>query len=133
MFGLTTAGGVLTATAPDVCKTPTPPAGTPPIPYPNIAQLVLIDASTASSKVQFSGASALTLDSKTTLSSGDEAGVAGGVASNKNLGEAAFTMGSLKVRIDGKAAVRLTDPTTHNDKNTIGVATAPSQTKVNVG
>ena len=133
MFGLTNAGGMLTATAPDVCKTPSPPAGTPPIPYPNMAQLNMVNVGTACSKVQLSGGMALKLDSKTTISNGDEAGVAGGVASGKNVGEAAFTMGSMKVRLEGKAAVRVSDPTTHNSQNTIGMATAPSQTKVMIG
>lgn len=133
MFGLTNSGGMLTANVPDVCKTPTPPAGPVPIPYPNMAQLTMVDASTACSKVQLSGGMALTVKSKTTISNGDEAGVAGGVASSKNVGEAAFTMGSMKVRLEGKAAVRVNDPTTHNAKNTMGMATAPSQTKVMIG
>ena len=133
MFGLTNSGGMLTANMPDVCKTPTPPAGTPPIPYPNTAQLSMVDASTACSKVQLNGGMALTAKSKTTISNGDEAGVAGGVSSNKNVGAAAFTMGSMKVRLEGKAAVRVNDPTTHNDKNAMGMATAPSQTKVQIG
>lgn len=130
MFSLTTSAGMLTVTAPDVCKTPAPPGSPVPVPYPNIAQLPLIDSGTACEKITVSGGPALNLDSETTLSNGDEPGVAGGVSSGKNLGKAAFTMGSAKVRFEGKAAVHVGNPTTHNEKNTVGMATVPSQTKV---
>ena len=133
MFCLTNAGGMLTATVPDVCKTPAPPAAPVPIPYPNMAQLSLANPGTTCKKIIVSGGLALNLGSKTTISNGDEAGVAGGVSSSKFIGEAAFTQGSTKVRLEGKAAVRVGDPTTHNSKNTVGMASAPSQTKVMMG
>lgn len=129
MLALTNTGGTFTALVPDVCKTPSP-GGPVPVPYPNIAQGVMVNPSTASSKVVVSMGQALTLSSKTLISNGDEAGTAGGVASGSFIGEVAFTKGSDKVRIEGKAAVRQADPTTHNKQNTTGMAAAPSQSKV---
>lgn len=129
MFALTNTGGMYTATVPDVCNTPSP-TGVIPMTYPNIAQGTLADPGSVSQKVMISGGLALTLSSRTLLSSGDEAGVSGGVASGKFIGEAAFSNGSAKVRIEGKAAVRLSDPTTHNARNTMGLAAASSQSKV---
>ena len=133
MFALTNGGGMLTANVPDVCKTPTPPVGPIPIPYPNMAQCSLANPGTLCKKVMVGGALACNMGTKTTLSNGDEAGVAGGVASNSFIGEAAFVQGSTKVRLEGKGAVRVGDPTTHNKNNTMGAATAPSQTKVMMG
>ncbi len=129
MFAATNAKGTFTATVPDVCKTPTP-AGPTPVPYPNIAQAATADPSSACSKVMIDGGLALNLGSKTLLSNGDEAGTIGGVASSKFIGEAAFIQGSMKVQLQGKGAVRLGDPTTHNARNTTGMVAAPSQGKV---
>ncbi|MBF0529304.1 MAG: type VI secretion protein, partial [Deltaproteobacteria bacterium] len=39
-------------------------------------------------------------------------------------------MSSMKVKIEGNPAVRLTDTVKLNDGNTIGMNSAPSQTKV---
>lgn len=132
MFAVTNAGGSFIATVPDVCKTPTP-GGPVPVPYPNIAQGALLSPGTLSSKVSVAGGMAATMKSETTLSNGDEAGVNGGVASNKFIGKAAFIKGSSKVRIEGKAALRMGDPSTHNEKNTMGSVAAPSQSKVMMG
>ncbi|MDD6088905.1 MAG: DUF4150 domain-containing protein [Desulfovibrionaceae bacterium] len=129
---MTNMGGMFTATTPDVCKTPTP--GSPvPIPYPNISQGTMLDVSSLAKKVQICGGKPALVTSSTMLSNGDEAGTAGGVASSKFIGKTEFTSGSVKVRIEGKSAVRLGDPTTQNEKNTAGMATAPSQTKVFLG
>ncbi|MCR5170324.1 MAG: DUF4150 domain-containing protein [Desulfovibrio sp.] len=129
MFAATNSNGTFTANTPDVCKTPTP-AGPTPVPYPNIAQATTTNPSSACKKVMVAGGLALNIGSKTMISNGDEAGTAGGVASNKFIGEAAFVQGSMKVSLEGKGAVRLGDPTTHNAKNTMGVVAAPSQSKV---
>jgi hypothetical protein len=128
MFALTKAGGQCLA-MPDVCKTPTP-AGPVPIPYPNIAMPA--QANPVVNKVSICGAAALNLNSKISMSNGDQAGVAGGVVSNKIMGEAQFTMGSLTVSIGGAPAVKLTSPTTQNGAppNAVGVTLAPSQAKV---
>ena len=131
MFALTNQGGNLTALAPDVCKVPSP-AGPVPTPFPNMAVCSMVTPSSACTKVMVSGGLALTVKSKTMLSNGDEAGTLMGVVSNKIMGEVAFVQGSMKVRLEGKAAVRNADPTTHNANNTTGIAASPTQTKVMV-
>jgi uncharacterized Zn-binding protein involved in type VI secretion len=81
-------------------------------------------------KVLMCGMPALTKASKISISSGDEAGVAGGVVSGKMMGPAEFVLGSLVVKLEGNPAVRLGDPTKHNDGNAIGSVLAPSQAVV---
>ena len=73
---------------PDVCKTPAPPAGPIPIPYPNIG--MVMQASKTSKKVKFCGKDAVTTDSEIPRSQGDEAGVTGGVVSSKNMDKITF-------------------------------------------
>lgn len=118
------------STPPDVCKTPAPPAPPVPIPYVNIFQCNMVTPNTASTKVSLCGAKALTIKSKTSISNGDEPGVAGGVASNKFIGPGEFIKGSTKVKIEGKAAVSMGAPTKHNDGNTTGMCTVGGQFKV---
>ncbi len=128
MFAVTKQGGQCMA-APDVCNTPDPVTGSPiPIPYPNMAMPPM--GNPATNKVLISGMPALTKSSQISLSSGDEAGVMGGAVSGKNMGMTEFIMGSMKVQLEGNPAVRLSDPTKHNDGNTVGAVVAPSQTKV---
>lgn len=96
---------------PDVCKTPTP-GGPVPIPYPNIAQSTDTDQGTDTvkcdqKKVMLKGSNLKT-------STGDEAGSAQGVASNKIKGKAEFVNYSFDVKFDGKNVVRLLDPATTN-------------------
>ena len=129
MFASTNASGTFTAIVPDTCNTPSP-TGATPIPYPNIAQATTTDPSSACNKVMVSGGLALNLGSKTLLSSGDEAGTAGGVASGRFIGECAFTQGSMKVQLEGKGAIRMGDSTTHNAKNTTGKVATPAQSNV---
>ncbi len=129
MFNLTNAGGTLTALVPDICKVPSP-TGPVPTPFPNTAQCTMADPGSVSTKVMVSGGLSMHQSSKTLLSNGDEAGTLMGTASNKVMGETTFTMGSTKVMIEGKGAVRNTDSTMHNSQNTNGMASAPSQTKV---
>lgn len=135
-FAMTNQSGTLVASGPtDVCKTPTP-AGTIPLPYPNIAMMTASDSGTLSAKVKISGSKAAHVKTKTKDSSGDEPGTAGGLASGKNRGPAGFLKGSMKVKVEGKSAVRLGDQTFHNgspNNNTIGAAAAPSQNKVDIG
>jgi hypothetical protein len=61
----------VTATVPDVCKTPSP-AGPVPIPYPNIAKSS--DTAKGSKKVKMDGNPVLTKRSSFEKSSGDEPG-----------------------------------------------------------
>lgn len=100
---------------PDVCKTPTP-AGPIPIPYPNIA--MSSDSAQGTTKVKCDGQSTCVKDSNFAMSSGDEAGSAGGVASGKIKGKAEFVLFSFDVQFEGKNVPRAFDIMLHNDKNT---------------
>lgn len=92
---------------PDVCKTPAPPAGPIPIPYPNMAQSSDTDQGTKTVKVN--GNPAMTKASNFKMSSGDEAGSLGGVVSNKTKGKAYPQLYSMNVKFEGENVVRLTD------------------------
>lgn len=128
MYASTTEKGMCNG-APDVCKTTVPPpVGQAPIPYVNVVNCPL--ATDAATKVYCSGMPALTKKSKYNTSNGDEAGAIGGVASGKNMGKVEYQMGSVKVKIQGTEAVRMTSPTTHNDNNIVGAQLVPSQVKV---
>lgn len=108
-------GGITTA-FPDVCKTPTP-AGPVPIPYPNIAQST--DTADGSKTVKMDGNPICLKDSNFRVSTGDEAGSAGGgVVSNKIKGKAEFVNFSFDVLVEGKNVARAFDLMLHNDKNT---------------
>ena len=101
---------------PDVCKTPSP-AGPIPIPYPNIA--MSSDTASGTTKVKCNGESTCVKDSNFSMSTGDEAGSAGGgVASNKIKGKAEFVNFSFDVQFEGKNVPRALDLMLHNDKNT---------------
>jgi len=100
---------------PDVCKTPTP-AGPIPIPYPNIA--MASDTASGTKKVKCDGNPVCVESSNFSTSTGDEAGAAGGVASNKIKGKAEFVNFSFDVKLEGKGAARALDLMLHNDKNT---------------
>jgi len=108
-------GGV-TIAAPDVCKTPSP-GGPIPIPYPNVAKSS--DGDKGAKKVTADGNPILHEGSSFAMSSGDEAGSAGGgVVSGKIKGKAEFVNFSFDVQVEGKHVVRALDPMLHNDKNT---------------
>jgi Toxin PAAR-like domain len=107
--------GVTTA-FPDVCKTPTP-VGPVPIPYPNVA--MSSDTDKGSQSVKCDGNPICLEDSNFRMSSGDEAGSAGGgVVSNKIKGKAEFVNYSFDVKVEGKGVARAMDLMLHNDKNT---------------
>jgi hypothetical protein len=97
---------------PDVCKTPTP-AGPIPIPYPNIAQSS--DTADGSSTVKVDGNPIMLKSSNYKMSSGDEAGSAQGVASNKIKGKAEPVNYSMDVKADGASVYRLLDPMKANE------------------
>lgn len=109
--------GGMSTVFPDVCKTPSP-AGPIPIPYPNIGQAA--NTSAGPSSVKFDGVMPMTKQAKYSMTSGDEAGSAGGVVSSTIKGEAEFMMYSFDVKLDGKNACRLGDPLFHNKKNIMG-------------
>lgn len=106
----------ITTAFPDVCKTPSP-AGPVPIPYPNIAKSS--DTAKGASTVKCDGNPTCVKDSNFSMSTGDEAGSAGGgVVSNKIKGKAEFVNFSFDVKFEGKNVVRALDLMLHNDKNT---------------
>src|SRR5262245_7650270 len=106
----------ITTAFPDVCKTPTP-GGPVPIPYPNIAQSS--DTAQGSQTVKCDGNPICLKDSNFKMSTGDEAGSAGGgVVSNKIKGKAEFVAFSFDVKVEGKNVPRNMDLMLNNDKNT---------------
>lgn len=131
MFALTLQGGTCMSTPPDVCKTPSP-TGTTPVPYVNIFQCSMVTPNTACSKVFIAGSPALHVKSQSTISNGDEAGNMGGVVSSKFIGKGEFIKGSVKVTLEGKAAVSQGATTKHNDGNTTGMCSMAAQSKVQI-
>ncbi|MBN1578995.1 MAG: DUF4150 domain-containing protein [Chitinispirillaceae bacterium] len=116
---------------PDVCLTPTPPVGPIPIPYPNIAQLPTALPPSASLKHLISMMPAHNLGTTIPMSMGDNAGVAGGVASGMMMGPARNTMGSTKVFTGGMPATKWLSPAMQNMTNCpAGMTMVPSQYKV---
>ena len=131
MFPATTKGGGNAFCFPDVCKTPAPPLPPIPIPYPNTG--MMMTAEKTSAKVKFDMSEAVTLKSEIPSTNGDEAGVAGGLVSGKNMDKCTFKMGSTSVKIEGQPAIMLTSLSAHNGMNAnmpAGCVAAPSQTKV---
>ncbi len=110
--------GGMSIAFPDVCKTPSP-AGPIPIPYPNIGKAS--DTSKGPKKVKTDGAMPMTKGAKYSMSTGDEAGSAGGgVVSSKSKGACEFMMYSFDVKFEGKNVCRMGDPLFHNKKNIVG-------------
>ena len=108
--------GGTTIAFPDVCKTPSP-AGPVPIPYPNVA--MSSDTAQPSKQVKCDGNPICLQDSNFSMSTGDEAGSAGGgVVSGKIKGKAEFVLYSFDVKVEGKGVARAFDLMLHNDKNT---------------
>ena len=119
--------GVMNFAFPDVCLTPTP-VGPIPIPYPNIA----ISATHIPSvfNVILGGGLAENLLTAGTMSNGDNAGVATGVASGMVMGPDRYLLGSFKTMIGPAFATRLTSMTMQNSTNMVGLSLTPSQFKV---
>lgn len=100
---------------PDVCMTPGP-TGPVPVPYPNIAKSESLKD--GSKSVTINGASVCLSTSRLGMSTGNEAGTAGGgVASGKTKGASHPISFSFDVKIEGKPVVRNTDLFTLNDRN----------------
>ncbi|WP_338802962.1 DUF4150 domain-containing protein [Xenorhabdus griffiniae] len=125
MFANTQSGGMDMA-VPDVCLTP---IVTPvPVPYPNMAQ-----GSTGmsnASNILFMGCPAHNLATTIPLTTGDNPGVNGGVASGTMMGSSRHVMGANSVLIKGSGATRLSSSTVQNSTNAMGSRLVPSQTKV---
>jgi hypothetical protein len=110
--------GGMSIAFPDVCNTPSP-AGPVPIPYPNIG--MASQTSQGPTKVKTDGQMPMVKGAKYSMSSGDEAGSAGGgLLSAKIKGEAEFLLYSFDVKFEGKNVCRLGDPLFHNNKNIVG-------------
>jgi len=114
------------ATAPDVCKTPSP-GGPVPIPYPNMSADSNLTQGAAT--VTINGNPVGNTDSQLSRSNGDEAGTAGGVVSSKNMGAFGWSAGSMDVEAEGKGVVRLLDPllTNGNTYNDAGITIGEPQ------
>src|SRR5256885_13665281 len=110
--------GGMSMVFPDVCKTPAPPAGPIPIPYPNIGQAS--DTSGGPSAVTTDGQMPMVKGAKYSRSSGDEAGTVGGGVSSCNMGEGEFMMYSVEVELEGENGCRMGDPLVHNKKKIMG-------------
>lgn len=132
MFPAATKQGGNSLAFPDTCKTPTP-AGPVPMPYPNTAALVQANPATCSRKVKILNQPVIVKQSAIPMTSGDEAGSAGGVVSGTIKGPAMPKQGSSKVKVEGKPVVFQTCAFGHNGSNAnapAGVLLSPSQTKV---
>ena len=130
MLPATTQMGGLCFAFPDTCKTPTP-GGPVPIPYPNLSQPTL--AVNTALKVFIMCMPVVSLKSQIPISSGDEAGSLGGVASGVFIGPTTFSKGSSKVLVEGMPCVHLTSMTKQNGmspNNPAGAVIAPSQVKI---
>lgn len=133
MFPISTImGGTATATVPDVCKVPAPPAPPIPTPFPNIGQVMQVIPTTASLFTKVAGASVVLKPSQIAMTNGDQAGVLGGMKSSMIMGPGKFTTFSQTVKIEGKNACYVSCLTEHNgsSSNTIGLQAAPSQVLV---
>ena len=132
MFPVLTNMGGQAMGQPDVCNVPAAPSPVP-TPFPNIAMLNMADPGTVAQKVLINNGMAMTMNSEVAMTSGDEAGSAGGVTSGMIKGPAKITKGSAQVMIEGLGAAHLTSMTVHNGKSPncpAGQAIAPSQTMV---
>ena len=110
--------GGMSIAFPDVCKTPAPPAGPIPIPYPNIGKAS--DTSKGPKKVKTDKKMPMTKGAKYTMSTGDEAGSVGGIMSSKIKGDCEFMLHSFDVKFEEKNVCRMGDPMFHNKKNIVG-------------
>lgn len=129
MFAVTKEGGKCIG-FPDTCLTPSPPGSPVGVIYSNTAHPS--NGSRATTKVFVHGMPALTLASRIPMSSGDEAGVKGGIVSGTHMDEMEFSMSSQTVKLEGNPAVRLGDSTKHNSGNAIGNVLSPSQFIVSI-
>jgi len=127
---MTNSGGMCFA-FPDTCKTPSP-AGPVPLPYPNITQW---SDGTGSSKVTALNKETMRKGDVFRMSSGDEAGTAGGsVVSSKIKGKSEVKEGCDGVKVEGKDIAYLLVTVGQNGGSTksspSGKAVKPGQTKV---
>lgn len=132
MFPAATKAGGDALGFPDTCKVPAPPAPPVPTPFPNIAMLNQANGATCALMVKIMNQPAVHKGTMIPRTSGDEAGVAGGMVSGMNMGPAAFKMGVATVKIAGNDAINQMKQLGQNGSsaNVMGVLLSPSQTKV---
>jgi len=133
MFPVSTKQGGDCNAFPDTCKTPAPPAPPIPTPYPNAAQLMQANPGTCAKKVKGLNQPLILKSTVVPMSSGDEAGSAGGVVSGTIKGPVSFKKGSAKVKAEGQPIVFQTCTTGHNGTSAnapMGVQASPSQSKI---
>lgn len=109
--------GGMSVVFPDVCNTPSA-AGPIPVPYANIGQAS--DTSAGPPTVTTDGCMPMTHGAEYAKSSGDEAGVAGGLMSGRNMGPCEFLIYSFDVELEGQGVCRLGDMLLHNGRNAVG-------------
>lgn len=130
MFALTMGPGMDMA-FPDVCLTPTP-VGPVPIPYPDVAMSATCEP--VCENILFECTPAVNQASIGTVSVGDEPGVAGGVVSHDESGEALYILGCITIFAEGIPQQRLTSITGQNAMgvlpNAPGACIVPSQVSV---
>lgn len=126
MTPMTFGAGMSTA-QPDVCKLP--PFAIP-TPFPNIANNAMAVPSYFT--IMINGQPELNIGGMYAVTSGDEGGVMGGVASNVIVGPGRPVLGSTCYFVGGMPSWRMTAPTIQNLANAPGTTTAPSQTLVTV-
>ncbi|MEM9194159.1 MAG: PAAR-like domain-containing protein [Myxococcota bacterium] len=135
MFSIATKMAGMAQGVPDVCKVPAPPAPPVPTPFPNIANLPMANPGTCTKLVKIMNMPVVTVATQVPLSSGDEAGVAGGLVSGVNMNACTFKMGSIKLYIEGNAAITQLKTSGHNGSNAnqpMGMVASPSQPLVKV-
>ncbi len=131
MFPVSTNMAGMAMGMPDVCLVPAPPAPPIPTPFPNMAMHAMANPGTLAIKFMIQGGMAQNLGSMIMMTSGDEAGVGGGIMSGMIMGPSRATVGSMKLLVGGMPAVRLTSMTMQNMTNVpAGLVTAPDQVKI---
>lgn len=109
--------GVVTATLPNVCKTPPSQL---PVPYPSVAFATDLVDGTVSVAVD-GGHMAAHRGSRFACSIGDEPGTGGGVVSGTRGADATWLSFSMDVLLEGQNACRLTDKMLLNHGNTVSM------------
>lgn len=124
MFANCQLGG-LDLAAPDVCLTPPVPI---PIPYVNLA--FGITAIPNVLHIMFSGMFAHNLGTIIPVTTGDEPGVAGGVASGTVKGLSRHITFVSNILVAGLPATKMTNLSLQNTTNIVGLRILPSQLQV---
>lgn len=118
-----TTGMGMSMAVPDVCMTP--PVAIP-APFPNIAMNAM--AVPGYFTIMINMMPELNTAGMYALSSGDEGGTMGGVASGVFMGPGRPIMGSTTYFVGGMPSWLLTRPTLQNLSNSPGISQVPSQT-----